>query len=168
MGGNLHLRLLAPEPPRPGDAPRGHPRCRTAALGEGLARAPRCRPRLAPAPGAERAGEPSALARACGRCYAGAASPGRRAAATRERREREEMHTRELGLGWRQYILAEAPARFWADGQNGTRTTDHESDGQNFFCYRGHAGVASWPQRIYSLDGRLLGYPVSLYKNTPE
>ena len=103
MGGNLHLRLLAPEPPRPGDAPRGHPRCRggalasrcrTAALGEGVARAPRCRPRLTPAPGAERAGEPSALARACSRCCAGAASPRRRAAATRERREREEMHER--------------------------------------------------------------------------
>ena len=34
---------------------------------------------------------------------------------------------------------------------NGTRTTDHESDGQPFFCYRGHAGLASWPQRIYTL-----------------
>ena len=126
----------AAAPPRWGKASLGR---RAAALAS--------HPRLEPRELESRARSPApAAAAALGQPRLGAAPP------PRERGGRGRRCTRELGLGWRQYILAEAPARFWADGQNGTRTTDHESDGQNFFCYRGHASVASWPQRIYSLD----------------
>ena len=122
----------AAAPPRWGKASLGR---RAAALAS--------HPRPEPRELESRARSPApAAAAALGQPRLGAAPP------PRERGGRGRRCTRELGLGWRQYILAEAPARFWADRQNGTRTTDHESDWTNFFCYCGHAGLASWPQRM--------------------